>query len=111
MARFELVLPRFLLSHFNVEGADTKETVKQGGPGSSRFWRLAEDNGVAPSIPLCFQYSATGDHGYFKRRTWIARPLAGEGVASLIMESPFYGSRCPAEQIDSSLCNVRSSCL
>ena len=53
------------------------------------------------------QYAGTGDHFFYRRRHLMALPLLGErGVASLLLENPFYGLRKPAAQLRSSLRNV-----
>lgn len=57
--------------------------------------------------PLCVQMGGTGDHGFGRRRRWIAKPLLQEeGIASLILENPFYGCRRPKNQFRSSLHRV-----
>lgn len=45
----------------------------------------------------------TGEQWYRRRREGIALPLAQEGVATLILEGPFYGQRRPAHQFGSKL--------
>lgn len=57
--------------------------------------------------PLCIQMAGTGDHHFWRRRNFIARPLLKDhGISSLILENPFYGKRKPPEQFRSSLLNV-----
>lgn len=57
--------------------------------------------------PLCIQYAGTGDHFFYRRRHLMALPLLRErGVASVLLENPFYGLRKPAAQLRSSLRNV-----
>lgn len=57
--------------------------------------------------PMCVQMGGTGDHGFGRRRKYIAKPLLQEeGIASLILENPFYGSRKPKNQFRSSLHRV-----
>ncbi|TYZ69254.1 hypothetical protein PybrP1_000762 [[Pythium] brassicae (nom. inval.)] len=48
----------------------------------------------------------TGEHGFLHRRTSIAVPLARKGVATLILEGPFYGRRKPSDQRGSKLRRV-----
>eukprot|EP00644_Phytophthora_capsici_P001514 jgi/Phyca11/105249/e_gw1.10.47.1 len=48
----------------------------------------------------------TGEHGFLHRRTSIAIPLAKQGVATLILEGPFYGKRKPPQQKGSKLRRV-----
>ncbi|KAA0184199.1 hypothetical protein HAZT_HAZT001255 [Hyalella azteca] len=57
--------------------------------------------------PVCIQLAGTGDHGFWKRRTWMAKPLVRDyGIGSILLENPFYGLRKPPEQRRSSLLNV-----
>ena len=46
---------------------------------------------------------ATGDHTYWRRRLFMAGPLARRGITSVIPENPLYGSRKPALQQRSNL--------
>ncbi|XP_014673914.1 PREDICTED: uncharacterized protein C4orf29 homolog [Priapulus caudatus] len=57
--------------------------------------------------PMCVHLAGTGDHGYWKRRTLVARPLVKQsGIASILLENPYYGARKPKEQWGSALQNV-----
>ncbi|XP_019938613.1 protein ABHD18 [Paralichthys olivaceus] len=57
--------------------------------------------------PVCIQLAGTGDHFFWRRRTLMARPMIKEaGMASLLLENPYYGSRKPKDQLWSSLKNV-----
>jgi len=57
--------------------------------------------------PVCVQMAGTGDHNFWRRRHFLAKPLLKDhGIASLILENPFYGLRKPEEQYRSSLLNV-----
>ncbi|XP_050417667.1 protein ABHD18 isoform X1 [Patella vulgata] len=57
--------------------------------------------------PVCLHLAGTGDHFYWRRRALMARPLLKEaGIASIILENPYYGSRKPKSQTRSSLHNV-----
>lgn len=59
------------------------------------------------SRPVCIQYAGTGDHYYWRRRRLMALPLLRErGVASVLLENPFYGLRKPKNQLRSSLQQV-----
>lgn len=60
-----------------------------------------------PLRPICLHLAGTGDHFYWRRRMLMARPLLKEhGIASILLENPFYGSRKPKTQKRSSLHNV-----
>lgn len=57
--------------------------------------------------PVCLHLAGTGDHYFWRRRTLMARPLLKEaGIASIILENPYYGVRKPKQQLRSSLHNV-----
>lgn len=57
--------------------------------------------------PICLHLAGTGDHGFWRRRQMMAKPLLKEGgIASIILENPFYGLRKPKDQVRSSLRNV-----
>ncbi|KAG6796556.1 protein ABHD18 isoform X1 [Apis mellifera caucasica] len=57
--------------------------------------------------PICLHLAGTGDHFFWRRRNLIAKPLLKEsGIASLLLENPFYGTRKPQNQIRSCLHNV-----
>lgn len=57
--------------------------------------------------PICLHLAGTGDHFFWRRRNLIAKPLLKEsGIASILLENPFYGLRKPHNQIRSSLHNV-----
>ncbi|XP_011871315.1 PREDICTED: uncharacterized protein C4orf29 isoform X2 [Vollenhovia emeryi] len=57
--------------------------------------------------PVCLHLAGTGDHFFWRRRNLIAKPLLKEsGIASILLENPFYGLRKPVDQIRSSLHNV-----
>ncbi|XP_042238777.1 protein ABHD18-like isoform X2 [Homarus americanus] len=57
--------------------------------------------------PTCLHLAGTGDHGFWRRKMLMGKPLLDEsGIASAILENPFYGCRKPKDQIRSSLHNV-----
>ncbi|XP_074503873.1 protein ABHD18 isoform X3 [Sebastes fasciatus] len=57
--------------------------------------------------PVCIHLAGTGDHFFWRRRTLMARPMVKEaGMASLLLENPYYGYRKPKDQLRSSLKNV-----
>lgn len=65
-----------------------------GLPDASRlahYLRVEPAGGVAGTVILL---AAWGEHGYL-RRLQLARCLAEEGLASLVLENPFYGQRRP----------------
>uniref|UniRef100_A0A0P4VV00 Uncharacterized protein n=1 Tax=Scylla olivacea TaxID=85551 RepID=A0A0P4VV00_SCYOL len=57
--------------------------------------------------PTCLHLAGTGDHGFWRRKMLMAKPLLDDyGIASVILENPFYGCRKPKDQLRSSLHNV-----
>ncbi|XP_072771284.1 protein ABHD18 [Nerophis lumbriciformis] len=57
--------------------------------------------------PVCIHLAGTGDHFFWRRRTLMARPMIKEaGMASLLLENPYYGYRKPKDQRRSCLKNV-----
>ncbi|XP_047096759.1 protein ABHD18 isoform X2 [Schistocerca piceifrons] len=57
--------------------------------------------------PVCIHLAGTGDHGYWRRRQIMAKPLIKEsGIGAVLLENPFYGLRKPKDQVRSSLHNV-----
>ncbi|VDD82568.1 unnamed protein product [Mesocestoides corti] len=53
--------------------------------------------------PVCFHYAGTGDHSYYRRRVFLANQLLDDGIASVILMNPFYGTRMPMDQKGSAL--------
>ncbi|XP_039975147.1 protein ABHD18 isoform X2 [Xiphias gladius] len=50
--------------------------------------------------PVCIHLAGTGDHFFWRRRTLMARPMIKEaGMASLLLENPYYGYRKPKDQL------------
>ncbi|XP_067645874.1 protein ABHD18 isoform X2 [Eurosta solidaginis] len=57
--------------------------------------------------PMCIHLAGTGDHFYWRRRSFIAKPLLREAnIGAIILENPFYGLRKPDQQVRSNLQNV-----
>jgi hypothetical protein len=56
--------------------------------------------------PMVVHLAGTGDHFYWKRRVFMAKPLLEYGIGSVLLENPFYGHRKPPEQNNSCLLNV-----
>jgi dienelactone hydrolase len=60
-------------------------------------WILPAEAG--PETPIALHFAATGDEAFTVRRIALAAPLARKyGVASLLLENPYYGNRRPAGQ-------------
>jgi len=74
---------------------------------TAHFQFVLPNNWTSPDRPLCIHMAGTGDHYFWRRRLLIAKPLLKQhGIASLIIENPFYGSRRPSQQSRSSLNHV-----
>ena len=56
-------------------------------------------------------FVATGDEGFDERCNRLAVILAARGVASMIVESPFYGLSRPAGQIGVFVKHVSDGCM
>jgi len=73
----------------------------------ARFQMILPKNWNTRLKPVCIHLAGTGDHYFWRRRTFLARPLLKEaGIASILLENPYYGVRKPKQQIRSSLHNV-----
>ncbi len=57
--------------------------------------RLVEPAGGASAA--CLHLASSGEEGY-PRRARFARPLVGAGIAAVLLEQPYYGSRRPPGQ-------------
>ncbi|KAI1704172.1 abhydrolase domain containing 18 domain-containing protein [Ditylenchus destructor] len=56
-------------------------------------------NSPGTNRPLIVNLAATGDHSYIWRQTSMANRLAEEGVSTILLENPFYGTRKPKGKI------------
>ncbi|XP_031626308.1 protein ABHD18 [Contarinia nasturtii] len=57
--------------------------------------------------PMCVHFAGTGDHFFWRRRNFLAKPLLREGgIGAILLENPFYGLRKPKEQTRSNLQHV-----
>ncbi|XP_055990484.1 protein ABHD18 [Sorex fumeus] len=73
----------------------------------ARFQFIVPKEWTSRHRPVCIHLAGTGDHHYWRRRTLMARPMIREaGMASLLLENPYYGCRKPRDQIRSCLRNV-----
>jgi len=69
-------------------------------------------NDVITQGPAVILLAGTGEHGYRRRLSTVALPLAKQsGISSIILESPFYGTRRPPNQIGSKLRQVTDLAL
>lgn len=92
-ARFEFLYPQNW-QNLNIDKGKKQHSVKQ----------LVTQLGLKP---VCIHMAGTGDHGFGRRRELIAKPLLkSSGIASLILENPYYGTRKPKEQMGSGLLHV-----
>ena len=78
-------------------------------PKESRYahvkWVVPVQDGTAGDMKSCVVHlAATGDHGFARRESLLAIPLAKyNGIGSIILESPYYGIRKPHYQSRSKL--------
>ncbi|CAN2388849.1 Abhydrolase domain containing 18 [Pristimantis euphronides] len=76
---------------------------------TARFQFIVPKEWKSKYRPVCIHLAGTGDHYFWRRRTLMARPMLKEaGIASLMLENPFY-ILCflkPKDQMRSSLKNV-----
>ncbi|XP_078579123.1 LOW QUALITY PROTEIN: protein ABHD18-like [Branchiostoma floridae x Branchiostoma japonicum] len=74
---------------------------------TARFQLILPVRWPTEQRPVCIHLAGTGDHFFWRRRTLMAKPLLKEsGIASLLLENPYYGYRKPKDQLRSSLLNV-----
>lgn len=53
---------------------------------------------MTPDTPILIHFAMTGDQGYLKRLLALGLPLVRDGIASVILEIPYYGIRKPEDQ-------------
>ncbi|CAL4065394.1 unnamed protein product, partial [Meganyctiphanes norvegica] len=74
---------------------------------TARFQMVLPKKWPTKLKPTCLHLAGTGDHGFWRRRMLMGKPLLDEaGIASIMLENPFYGSRKPKNQKRSALNNV-----
>ncbi|XP_066911686.1 protein ABHD18-like [Clytia hemisphaerica] len=70
-------------------------------------FQLVIPNNWNTQKPLTIQLAGTGDHFFWRRRQFMAAPLAKDyNIASIILENPFYGYRKPKNQSRSAVNHV-----
>ena len=74
-----------------------------GGGGGADAEADREFEDVRRAQPVAVLLAGTGEQGFSRRRQLVALPLARAGIASVILESPYYGSRRPPAQVASKL--------
>lgn len=70
------------------------------------FVRAAPGGVLPPTRAVCLITAPTGDDTYADRDAKLARPLLQQGIASLIVMAPFYGTRAPTGQTKHFIANV-----
>lgn len=48
---------------------------------------------------ICIHLAGTGDHYFWRRRNFMAKPLLKADIGSIILENPYYGLRKPKNQM------------
>ncbi|XP_040274369.1 protein ABHD18 isoform X2 [Bufo bufo] len=100
LSKLDVLYRRLLLAKFFIRGWGKPEDLKQ-------FQFLVPKEWKSKYRPVCIHLAGTGDHYFWRRRTLMARPMLKEaGMASLLLENPYYGYRKPKDQRRSSLKNV-----
>lgn len=70
-------------------------------------FQLVLPNSWKSQKPICIHLAGTGDHFFWRRRRFMAGPLAKENnIGSIILENPFYGYRKPKNQVRSAVNHV-----
>ncbi|XP_075471569.1 protein ABHD18 [Ascaphus truei] len=98
---------KILNGHFTSPLAHYVPDVMPSETVTARFQFIVPKEWKSKYRPVCIHLAGTGDHYYWRRRTLMARPMIKEaGIASLLLENPYYGCRKPKDQLRSSLRNV-----
>lgn len=66
-------------------------------PAAARRARVRIVEPAAGAAAACLHLAASGEEGY-SRRARFARSLVAAGIAALLLEQPYYGSRRPPRQ-------------
>jgi len=71
---------------------------------TAKFQAVLPETWKGSKRPLVFHFAGTGDHFFWRRKAFMAKPMVKEmNIGSVILESPYYGLRKPREQLRSSL--------
>lgn len=102
-----------LQGHFTTPVMDVAPSVVPNAVKTARFEMIVPREGATNNYfslkkvqPVCIHMAGTGDHGFHRRRELMAKPLISHGIASVLLENPFYGTRKPQEQFRSGLLHV-----
>uniref|UniRef100_UPI00358FE2DB protein ABHD18 isoform X2 n=1 Tax=Myxine glutinosa TaxID=7769 RepID=UPI00358FE2DB len=102
MSLFDVFYRRLLLSRFFIDGWGSPETLKR----IMEFRKLIGNREICRSL-VPPDYPVTLDKFFWRRRRFMARPMIKEaGIASLLLENPYYGYRKPKGQVRSCLRRV-----
>lgn len=70
-------------------------------------FQLVLPNNFKTQKPISIHLAGTGDHFFWRRRQFMATPLAKDyNIGSIILENPFYGYRKPKNQSRSAVNHV-----
>ena len=97
-ARFQLITP--LSWRRNAAGNAPLRGAESGAADAGADADLAD---VRQAQPVAILLAGTGEQSFARRRQLVSLPLARAGIASVILESPYYGSRRPPLQVASKL--------
>ncbi|XP_045887065.1 protein ABHD18 [Micropterus dolomieu] len=85
-----------------VPGILPPEAVK-----ARNFYKFIKKEKLKYHMVISIHMAGAPSHFFWRRRTLMARPMIKEaGMASLLLENPYYGYRKPKDQLRSSLKNV-----
>lgn len=98
---------RILEGHFDCPYTKVLPGIMPKETQVARFQVILPKTWKGKHKPICLHLAGTGDHYFWRRRILMARPLLKENeIASIVLESPYYGCRKPKQQLRSSLHNV-----
>lgn len=99
---------RILEGHFHSPLSEHLPGIMPKEVETATFQVILPSKWKDPKVkPICIHLAGTGDHFFWRRRLLMANPLLKEyGIASILLENPYYGTRKPKGQLRSSLHNV-----
>jgi hypothetical protein len=62
--------------------------------------QMISPKNLEKDTPICIHFAMTGDQGFYMRLFSMALPLVKDGIASVILEIPYYGLRKPKSQFN-----------
>lgn len=112
VASFQLCLPVDAWRKGSSRSGSGSRTAAGGGEetlNDLQMRKVSEE--MAEARPLVIVLPGTGEHGFERRRHMTGFPLARLGIATLILDGPFYGARKPSSQDSSRLPHLMDLCI